>query len=353
MPQAATIKQAKAAYKSRAEQPLTEREKKQLERSVQLERRAWALREREKNRLDLDKKRIAQEKAQKDEERRIGTQRRNDKFGFKSSQFHLGAFFRKPNPVRPADPKECKLDVTSERTEVSHPAVTTTPDVEMTGDGTENEVLDDESEDEYEGVDDESLLEALQSPEVSRIDNVLPDDHIQSAFSMPPPPRPSFVQSINTHSVQAPELQVEDLEWQDFLESSTQIAREISTEAPAKHVPRVQVPAVKETLRTGSFSSGSFELTEDDIEQLDPTPRARVHHNQTSEQTKAVSERKEMPPPPLPLKQRAPEPVQRILSGAYVSQSLVAPKHTQDELGFSLTQLESFVEDDLQLTQAE
>ena len=94
MPQATTIKEAKAAYKTRAEQPLTEREKKQLERSIQLDRRAWGLREREKNKLDLAKKRAAQEKAQKEEERRIGTQRRNDKFGFKSSQFHLGEIGR-------------------------------------------------------------------------------------------------------------------------------------------------------------------------------------------------------------------------------------------------------------------
>jgi hypothetical protein len=349
MPQAATIKQAKAAYKSRAEQPLTEREKKQLERSVQLDRRAWSLREREKNRLDLAKQRVAQEKAQKDEERRIGTQRRNDKFGFKSSQFHLGAFFRRPNPAPPVLMVERKADVAA--ASLLQPAANSLPDVQMNGKEDEYEDVDDKSSDEYEDVDDESLLEALQSPEVVRLNKLQPDVQAQTATSMPPPPRPHFAQSVNKQLAQSPVPKAEDFEWQDYLESSTQIAREISSEAPSIHMPLAHVPAAKETLRTGSFSSGSFELTEDDIEQLDPTPRARIQHNQSPAQTKLSSARMEMPPPPLPLKQRAQEPKQDC-SGAFGSKCLNEPiMHAQDELGFSLTQLESFVEDDLQLTQ--
>jgi len=349
MPQAATIKQAKAAYKTRAEQPLTEREKKQLERAVQLDRRAWGIREREKNKLDLAKKRVAQEKAQKDEERRIGTQRRNDKFGFKSSQFHLGAFFRKPNLAPLADLKERKVDIVNERSDISRPATTATPEVKMNVDEDLQEDLEGGSLDEFEGVDDESLLEALQSPEVMRIKPVSPDVQVRTVTSMPPPPRSAFVKPTIKSPTQSPVQKAEDFEWQDFLESSTQIAREISAEASPTHLPPpAHVPAAKETLRTGSFSSGSFEFTEDDIEQLDPTPCPRAQHGKSPEQNKAASERMAMPPPPLPLKPRAQEREQ-----AAVPQYMTEPIHTQDELGFSMTQLESFVEDDLQLTQTE
>lgn len=352
MPQATTIKQAKAAYKTRAEQPLTEREKKQLERSIQLDRRAWGLREREKNKLDLAKKRAAQEKAQKEEERRIGTQRRNDKFGFKSSQFHLGAFFRKPGPAPLAEPKDCEVDIGNEQSDTSKTATTTTPEVEMNDDQDQDVDLDGGSPDEFGGVDDESLLEALQSPEVVRVKPVSPKVQVQSAISMPPPPRPAFVDSTNNNTAQSTVQKAEDLEWQDFLESSTQIAREISTEAPTIHLPPAHVPAAKETPRTGSFSSGSFEFTEDDIEQLDPTPCPRVKQGPTPEQTKAAGERMAMPPPPLPLKQCAQGWEQKNNRGCPGPKHVAEPVNDQDDLGFSMTQLESFVEDDLQLTQA-
>lgn len=353
MAQAATIKQAKAAYKTRAEQPLTDREKKQLERAIQLDRRAWSLREREKNKLDLAKKRAAQEKAQKDEERRIGTQRRNDKFGFKSSQFHLGAFFRKPGPAPLPDSKDRQVDVANEQPDVFQPATTTTAEVEMTVDKGQSDHLDDGSSDEFEGVDDESLLEALQSPEVVRANSVSPDVQTRSAISMPPPPRPAFVKPTNKDPARSPVQRVEDFEWQDFLESSTQIAREISAEASTIQPPPTHVPAANETPRAGSFSSGSFEFTEDDIEQLDPTPCPRVRQGQTQEQAKAASERMAMPPPPLPIKRCAQGQEQKGLRGHLDPDSANKPIHAQDELGFSMTQLESFVEDDLQLTQAD
>ncbi|GAB7329444.1 hypothetical protein MBLNU13_g01227t1 [Cladosporium sp. NU13] len=352
MPQATTIKQAKAAYKTRAEQPLTEREKKQLERSIQLDRRAWGLREREKNKLDLAKKRAAQEKAQKEEERRIGTQRRNDKFGFKSSQFHLGAFFHKPSPAPLTESKDRKVEIANEQSDVSKAATTTTPEVEMNDDKDQTEGFDKNSLDEFEGVDDESLLEALQSPEVARVEPVSPKVQVRSVISMPPPPRPAFVKSTNSSMAQSPVQKVEDLEWQDFLESSTQIAREISAEETAIHLPPAHVQTAKESFRTRSFSSGSFEFTEDDIEQLDPTPCPHVQHEPTLEQTKAASERMAMPPPPLPVKQCAQRWELKGTRGCLDSKHATEPVYAQDDLGFSLTQLESFVEDDLQLTQA-
>jgi hypothetical protein len=344
MPQAKTIKQAKAAYKNRSEQPLTEREQKQLERSVQLDRRAWAIRERENNRLDLAKQRVAQEKAQKEQERRIGTQRRNDKFGFKSSQFHLGAFFRKPNPVLSAGSRESKVDIVKDHSG-SLPG----------GDGDKAtgpmaEVEMDAEEDEYEDVDDESLLEALQSPEFARFNKAKLEIQAKPDFSMPPPPRPAFVQPISKPPAQLlaqPEI---DMEWHDFLESSTQIARELSTETPT---PPPHIPAAKEPLRTGSFSSGSFELTEDDIEQLDPTPRSRTLTEHNTKQTGVLDDRMKMPPPPLPTKRSGQRRTDEDSAAAIKPIHPVKTMHAQDDLGFSMTQLESFVEDDLQLTQAE
>jgi hypothetical protein len=345
MPQAKTIKQAKAAYKSRAEQPLTEREKKQLERAVQLERRAWGLREREKNKLDLAKKRVAQEKAQKDEERRIGTQRRNDKFGFKSSQFHLGAFFRRPNAATTSvdelrESKDCSADGQSDGMSSGDGDKATGAEADGGMDG---------EEDEYEGVDDESLLQALHSPEVMRFTNAQVDVQTKPDMSMPPPPRPNFVQSTNKPPLQSPVQAGPDLEWHDFLESSTQIARELGLDASMSGTIQANAPAENEISRTGSFSSDSFELTEDDLEQLDPTPRARTRNEQSVECTKTADDRMKMPPPPLPIKPRSQTTETAALGNDSKTTRLLK---LQDDMGFSMTQLESFVDDDLQLTQS-
>lgn len=348
MPQAKTIKQAKAAFKTRTEQPLTEREQKQLERSIQLDRRAWGIREREKNKADIAKKRVAQEKAQKDEERRLGTQRRFDKHGFKSSQFHLGAFFGMPHHVVRNPMPEVKADdATAGRVEHSDPG-----DGEKTTFLGENDIS--EFEDEYEDVDDESLLEALQSPELTRVSKM---QGAPAAIdtSMPPPPRPKIVPPPPRHVGQGHGQAEADLEWCDFLESSTQIAREIDADVSTTTTtsPQAHRPAVKEAVRTTSFSSGSFDLTEDDIEQLDPTPRPETNneHHEMQKQTKAVTERLSMPPPPLPPKRAQQRPV--FGHEAQETNAKIIPRntHADERLGFSMTQLESFMDDDLELTQ--
>lgn len=351
MPQAKTIKQAKAAFKTRTEQPLTEREQKQLERSVQLDRRAWGIREREKNKADLAKKRVAQEKAQKDEERRLGTQRRFDKHGFKSSQFHLGAFFGAPHPVVRNPVPESKANAaTAGRVEHNEP-----------GHGEKTTFLDDndtsEFEDEYEDVDDESLLEALQSPELTRVRKMQGAPAIPDT-SMPPPPRPKLVPPSPYHVDQVHDQAEEDLEWCDFLESSTQIAREIdadpSTAITTTTSPQAHRPAAREAVRTTSFSSGSFDLTEDDIEQLDPTPRPDTNneHHEMHKQTKAATEPMSMPPPPLPLNRVQQRTV--VKHQAQGTNTMTSSEHThaEERLGFSMTQLESFMDDDLELTQS-
>ena len=92
-----TIKQAKAAYKSRGQPSLTEKEKRQLDCAIELDRRAWRSKEADKRKAEAAKKRLENEQKQKEElERlRLGSQRRCDRFGYKSSQMHLGAFLNK------------------------------------------------------------------------------------------------------------------------------------------------------------------------------------------------------------------------------------------------------------------
>jgi hypothetical protein len=342
MPQAATIKQAKAAYKSRTEQPLTEREQKQLERSVQLDHRAWAIREREKNRLDSAKKRVAEEKAKKDEERRLGTQRRNDKFGFKSSQFHLGAFFRKPAPGGQAGADGAA--VKGGRDE----------DCKATDSAVENMEFGEEDEDDYEDLDDETLLEALQSPEVVRASKAPLTDQSKPIFSMPPPARPDAARPTTNVAHPPSEPIDQDLEWQDFLESSTQIAREIEAETPSSPCVGTRTPTVQETLRKGSFSSGSFDLTEDDFEQLDPTSHTAVDngHHAKRQHGKAAEERLKMPPPPLPFPRGQPKSENQGKCQSETTASVSNSSVMTEDLGFTMTQLESFVEDDLELSQS-
>jgi hypothetical protein len=60
-----------------------------------------------------------------------------------------------------------------------------------------------------------------------------------------------------------------------------------------------------------------------------------------------------MPPLPLPLKQYAQEWERKGPGGLLGAKYVTEPMHAEDDLGFSMTQLESFVEDDLQLTQVE
>ena len=353
MPQAATIKQAKAAYKSRTEQPLTEREQKQLERSVQLDRRAWAIREREKNKLDSAKKRVAEEKAKKDEERRLGTQRRNDKFGFKSSQFHLGAFFRKPGAVgQDGKGGTAVVEASEGGREPREDCKATVSAVENMEFGEEDH---DEFEDEYEDLDDETLLEALQSPEVARVSKTLIMDQSKPMTSMPPPPRPDGARSTTSVAHVSSEPTDQYLDMEDFLESSTQIAREIEAETPSSPCVETRTLTAQETLRNGSFSSGSFDLTEDDFEQLDPTPHIVVDNGQHAkrQQEKAAQERLKMPPPPLPFPRGQHESGEKKRTchddtAAPVSNSTVVT----EDLGFTMTQLESFVEDDLELSQS-
>lgn len=91
-----TTKQAKAAHKARNRVGISETQRKQLERDSLLHRRAWASKERDKGHDVAAQNRaekLQREQAALSDAARFGTQRRLDKFGHKSSQFHLNAFF--------------------------------------------------------------------------------------------------------------------------------------------------------------------------------------------------------------------------------------------------------------------
>ncbi|UJO16872.1 uncharacterized protein CLAFUR5_04140 [Fulvia fulva] len=312
---AQTTKQAKAAYKARGRPTLSDKESRQLQRAIQLEERAEKAREAEKRRTEAAKKRAEKERPAKGDAR-LGSQRRTDKFGFVASQFHLGNFFGKPRM-----PSEV---------------------AKAGGAGSGVMPRDVDTEDEFgsEDLDDDTLLKALDSPEAKKRSVVSPGVMKRSdALSMPPPPRPvvmasvqarvpvavsrssgmaiappsrpslpnypqttpngttkpgvvsrhpaalmpppprPFVGTSKARPVPKPIVQEDFASFWDELDSSTQVARDL--EGPV------------EDKRTDSFCSGDFDMTEEELDEL-------------------------MPP----------------------------------DLGFTSTQLETFIDDDIQLSQA-
>lgn len=407
-----TIKQAKASFKARGRPTLTEKESRQLQRAIELEERADRAREAEKRRLEAAKKRSEKEKreqAQSKQQVQLGTQRRCDRFGYKSSQFHLGAFFRKQATEKPGAGEASKQH--------------------------EQEAFDDDD------LDDASLLGAINVANASdpAMKQLRPD-----AGPMPPPPRPAAA------LVKAPRLpEQEDFsDLFDDLDSSTQIARALDSPptkatnhsaegttsasiitsrsrafsragtrrkdsqipveemcddfgdlASATQIARELDDGVNEVRRASnasgsSFGSGSLDLTMEDIAMIDP-PRpfkspslastapwpkpskdnvdivvASEHDangafassdHRLAAQAKTARGPSEMPPPMLATKMsrankpattsRSPVPMKQKgagIRGPFLSASCL---YCSPDLGFTSTQLESFIDDDLQLTQ--
>lgn len=447
MPNPVTIKQAKAAYKSRAASTntLSEREKKQLERSAALDRRAWGLREKEKARVEAVKKRAEREKLEREGRRNPGEEekRRRDRHGFLASQLCLGAFFGRGGGRFSG--------MAGERQEKQYGdvAVQVGGEADDRGVVTEGEQKDgvgfdvggDTEEEEFEEVDDDSLLEALKSPEVQQ-KKPIPEVLSRKFGDMlpPPPPQPRLAQAQQrqppSNDRRSPRLaplnipHLPDPVWTelDFLDSSTQIARELESVPPRKpetqqqqgvsahpkaqpELPRQPHVETKkaDACNTSFGSCGSFDLTEADLEELDPTPptvakdspggKAEVQAEcarspstlPAPEEANRERARLSMPPPALPLKNSAgnraaglpvkkhssqrtsmPPPARpcvslgkRWTSIAKTRGRVVPPRGDQrsakgeSEMGiedkensFTLTELESFVEEDLQLTQA-
>ena len=361
---ALTSKQAKAAFKARGRPTLSEKESRQLERALELERRAEAAKEAEKRRAEAAKKRAEKDKvdARERDKDRLGTQRRKDRFGFKASQFHLGAFFGKQNEKKP-----------------------------------EETVLEDDEDEESFGdddLDDEVLLSALDvpTPEVQAADRTNVSMHPMSDTAlMPPPPLPRSGASLQRSKTESSLDMGEDLDsfWDD-LDSSTQIARELDTGTVNDAQPR--------EVSSESFSSGDFDLTAEDLDELDPPKPSVAASNVPAQRTM-------LPPPAPPLPQwkpqnsfapnaayknlvsatnskphvvskptRMPPPVQTASaskptpsSNSVIRASANAQKpqnairgpflrasslYCSPDHGFTLSQLETFIDDDIQLTQA-
>ncbi|KAF7190522.1 hypothetical protein HII31_08236 [Pseudocercospora fuligena] len=334
-----TTKQAKAAFKARGRPSLTEKEQRQLERSIELEQRAEKIREAERRRNEAAKKRAERESREKlghqqGNSAQLGSQRRCDRFGYKSSQFHLGAFFgRKPAINQHESHKQGHSETLAE---------------------SEDDAFADED------LDDDSLLEALSAPAVSRLQAQSPlkrrVDTVKTASSlMPPPPLPAKChqsQQERSLDVQSPH------DMQDFfdeLDSSTQIARELDD-----HADQTVLPEPESNARSGSFSSGSLDLTVDDLEALDPPRPTGTPLSVPVPKTQHV-----MAPPAVPITRQkkhvvhtapsvgqsealVPAKQQRAIRGPFLPASSL---YCSPDLGFTATQLELFIDDDIQLTQ--
>ncbi|KAI6897995.1 hypothetical protein KC318_g9736 [Hortaea werneckii] len=295
-----TIKQAKAAYKSRAQQPLSDAEKKQLERSIELDRRAWRTKEQERKKAEALKKRQEKERREKDDHERtmLGTQVRRDRFGFRGSQMHLGAFFG-------GHGGKGEKTETAKRPEKAR----------------EPGCMEQTASDDLDALDDESLLGAMElSPTIARSEASIPP---QVSLDETPTARvsqhgtPSNVQSEPVRTIQ------EDLgDFENELGSSSQIARELNCE---------ETNVAREP-RNASFSSADFDLTAEDLEELEDYSEKLSDENTArkddmGEQTKrcfppssngfsihsiastphlaavtkaAIDDSKMMPPPPMP-----------------------------------------------------
>lgn len=419
-----TIKQAKASFKARGRPTLSEREARQLERAIELEQRAERAQEAEKRRAAAAKLRSEREKRaethRQQQQVQLGTQRRCDRFGYKSSQFHLGAFFG----------MESAANTTSTST-----TKTTTTMTTMSGQG----VNDDRDGFGDDDLDDESLLGACDGPatvqtsvpaaQMSKpsaaitVQTSVPAAQMSkpsAAMLMPPPPLPgASVQTAKTKPARELEEDFGDLF--DHLDSCSQIARSLGGPAvtcneaagcvqkPVQPATSSQIPLAPSSPRTAvrraqasplshaqddlsdffddlesasqiareldagttevrrasnasgsSFSSGSLELTEEDMEMMiDPKPPTSISRQATPKTT--LTPRPSTLPPTLP----TTRPQTRLVSSnPRVSSAIRKTKpairgpflpasslYCSPDLGFTSTQLESFIDDDLQLTQ--
>lgn len=327
-PRAQTLKQAKAAYKSRSGSTLTAREKKQLERSIELDRRAWRVREAEKRKAEAKAKR--EEKERTDRENGVGmtSQRRCDRFGFVASQMHLGAFFGGGGFARERDVGQDEV-------------------------GRERKASGDEDCFDRD-LDDESMLNAVDEGNDAPIAG--------KRRTIKEPPRASAKWSVSgaAHSAKTAKAAANDLDffWDD-LDSSTQIAQDLAAESPAKAASKSASPNT-------SFGSGEFDLSVEDIEE------AQAKDDQLA---RVVMDKTLMPPPALPVKpavskksipqaQSCVKPLRQSAQPSLPPPPAPQPKPVTPPsnmkkpafaptpyLGFTMAELESFVDDDLQLTQ--
>ena len=335
-PKAQTLKQAKAAYKTRNQSTLTEREKKQIERSLELDRRAWRAKEQEKRKAEAKAKREEKERREREAAGGAGvsmtSQRRCDRFGFVGSQMHLGAFFGGGGRGTGG-------------------AEAVTGQVEGRNEGVEDCFDAD--------LDDETLLEALQE---GKDEGVNAD---QKPAVIEPPAAGNASPAASKVPCEDAAGSGGDLDffWDD-LDSSTQIARDIADEPKKSAEPK---PAHNARSPATSFGSEEFDLSVEDIEaaQTKNTPQQKTEQDKrlmpppalpkktpatAKPEVKPPTSKLTMPPPPRLAKSRlssgAPMQLNRLTPPKAISKPCSAA-----QFGFTLAELESFVDDNLQLTQ--
>ncbi|KAK6403316.1 hypothetical protein LTR95_018973, partial [Oleoguttula sp. CCFEE 5521] len=289
--------------------------------------------EREKRKVEAAKKRAELEREERKERSRVGTkatQRARDRFGFRGSQSCLGAWFGDQRKVEQGKGGE------------------------LEGGGMDGEVWDE--------TDEEDLMEGVEEPGVSdhglRTTEIITAKLDQEAVPERLPPK--MTRGGGAHSIATPyEAQRQDSvlddEWDDELLADyiptqcAQKATDVISRAVEKSSPP-KAPEPRQPSLTTSF--GSIDLTEEDLDALDATVLA-------SSPIKAVIERPRimMPLPALPSRTSRPDPQRGKAKMLSRSVSLPMPaRHSEAGMGsrlssFTLTQLESFVEEDLQLTQ--
>lgn len=345
-----TTKSAKAEFKARGRPSLTAKEQRQLERAIELDKRAERIKQAEQRRGEAAKKRAEKEGREKEKEKekakfgqqdtrtaQLGSQRRCDRFGYKSSQFHLGAFFGRPRPAGGATP----------------------PQHEQMG------PVQQADEDAFgdDDLDDDSLLEALQAPTNPQSQRVAlegKDGPLTTSALMPPPPLPrprprkidqqaptndQLSQVCDSPATTRPQL--EDMaSFFDELESSTQIARELNESGQNDDFADAVLLL---DARTTSFSSGSLDLSVEDLDALDPSKSARP-----PTAPPVTNTRPSMPPtvPPVNQQQKPQhsleQPRPAATRGPFLPPSSLC---CSVDLGFTSSQLETFIDDDIQLTQ--
>ena len=319
-----TIKQAKADFKARGRPTLSALEQRQLERSIQLDRRAWGAKEREKRKAEATRKRTveagrreqgeSESKALRGEDGR----RRCDRFGYPSSQLGMGAFLG--GRVR----MQQRREVAESAEKVEEDAGERMEEEESFGDS---------------GVDDETLINALASSKAAK------SEEQTRADSSVPVSAPSLAAVPQHPAAELPPTTIDEpSDFWDELGSSTQIARELASEESAKppksssHRPAIRTattlpPGV--ALASGAPTSAFYTARD---RKLMPPPMMRPPPKPLSDSRQLRVTR----PPP------GPSDAGRPMARAVGSRSKPATNATY----FTKMELETFVDEDLQLTQA-
>nr|POF04847.1 hypothetical protein CFP56_75878 [Quercus suber] len=317
MVKAQTIKQAKAAFKARNYNPLSDRLKRQIERSIELDNRARRSKEQEKRKAEAIARRKEKERHAREEQKcaSVSEQRSCDKYGYESSQYHLEAFF-------PTGKTGCPGHTISRQVQGCN----------NQGDYAINEEL----------IGDDSF------------------DLIQDSVAMPVPPKlmlscpksdqvsvESFYTSFGLTKKATRVLTDQD-------ENRATLVREHGSKTHNVKEPQRCDPTMDSSngckVSFGSVDS-DFGLTVEDVEALEASLCLRRDENDSGL----------MRPPDLPAKSatasrlQMPPVVNKLEVDSGILELKDVPHQIErtftDKIGFTMSQLESYVDDDLQLTQ--